>query len=190
MDAALGTTLTAEQIATELDISTLYRSDGPFITRCIERLSGRGAHVEDLLQETFVAAYKHRRRFDPDRASPRTWLYGIAANFCRTHNRGLRRFFSFQSRWTTEVAAHATPPGQPDEQIGRAQQTQLVCALLQRLPFKQREVFVLYELERLDGEHIARMLGVPPGTVWTRLHHARRTFSRLAQKRISQEDLR
>ncbi len=47
----------------------------------------------------------------------------------------------------------------------------------------QREVFVLYELEQLSGEEIAERVGVPVGTVWTRLHHARLEFDRIAKKR-------
>ena len=52
------------------------------------------------------------------------------------------------------------------------------------LPFKQREVVVLYELEELEGAAIAELLGIPINTVWTRLHHGRKNFEQLMRKRI------
>ena len=180
--------LTTEADVTELDVDALYRQHGAFIARCIERLGGRGAAVEDLLQETFIAAYRHRDEFDPARASPRTWLYGIAANMCRTHRRSLRRLFSFRTRWLTETDAHQSRPRAPDEQLAQRQRARGVRDLLEELPFKQREVFILYELEELDGETIARLLGVPAGTVSSRLHKARETFSSLARQRIHEEE--
>ncbi len=190
MDAMIEARLTAGPDSLELDVSDMYRCHGTFITRCIERLSGRGAHVEDLLQETFVTAYQKRRIFDPERANPRTWLYGIAANMCRTHQRGLRRFVTFAARWSAEPESAASRSQQPDAELDRRQRAHLVGQLLQKLSFKQREVFVLYELEDLDGESIAQMLDIPLGTVWTRLHHARRSFRHLAEKRLQKEESR
>ncbi len=165
-----------------LDISDLYEAHGAFLARCIERMCGRGPHVEDLLHDTFIAAHKRSRSFDPARADPRTWLYGIAANVCRVHRRGLRRWFSAQSRFAAD--APAAPAGAaPDEQLALRQRAKLVQELLGKLPFKQREVFALYELEELDGETIAQLLGVPPGTVASRLHQARKTFQELLRAR-------
>ena len=51
--------------------------------------------------------------------------------------------------------------------------------VIAKLPPKQREVFVLYELEGLEGRAIAEMVGAPTNTVWTRLHHARKRFATL-----------
>jgi len=74
-------------------------------------------------------------------------------------------------------------PQTPERELERRQRAALVHELIGRLPFKQREVFSLYELEELPGERIAELLGIPIGTVWTRLHHARKAFGRLASKR-------
>jgi RNA polymerase sigma-70 factor, ECF subfamily len=56
------------------------------------------------------------------------------------------------------------------------------------MPFKQREVFTLYELEELEGPEIAALLGIPINTVWTRLHHARKRFEESMRKRIRRDD--
>ena len=59
--------------------------------------------------------------------------------------------------------------------------------VLDKLPFAQREAFVLFELEGLDGQEIAELLAVPLGTVWTRLHHGRDKFQMLMRRRLARE---
>ncbi|MBN1962082.1 MAG: sigma-70 family RNA polymerase sigma factor [Deltaproteobacteria bacterium] len=168
-------------------MDTIFREHARFVTRCIERLVGTGSHVDDILQETFIAAFRNKERFDPERASITTWLYGIAANLCRRHRRGAFRFGRLQNKVASE-APFATLP-MPDENIERQQSISLVYDCLQKLPFKQREIFALYELEGLDGGSIADMVGVPVGTVWTRLHHARQAFVKQVRHRTSTEGL-
>ncbi len=168
-----------------LDVGAVYRDHAAFVGRCIERLVGSGAHVDDLLQETFIVAFRSRGRFDPARASVTTWLYGIAANLCRRHHRGLFRRDRLQKRVAAEPISHHVPL--PDEEVSRRQALSVVYESMQELPYKQREVFALYELEGLDGNAIAAMIGVPLGTVWTRLHHARQGFAKQARRRLSGE---
>jgi RNA polymerase sigma-70 factor (ECF subfamily) len=178
----------AEQREPEgLDVGALYREHAPFLARCIERLVGAGAHVDDILQEAFVAAFRNRDRYDPSRASVTTWLYGIAANLCRRHRRGSFRFGRLQER----VAAEPLPAGAPapDEAIEREQSVAMVYEAMQKIPFKQREVFALYELEGLGGNTIAAMIGAPLGTVWTRLHHARQAFVKNVRKKMVAEGI-
>jgi RNA polymerase sigma-70 factor (ECF subfamily) len=168
-----------------LDVGALYRAHAPFVARCIERLVGAGPHVDDVLQETFVVAFKNRDRYDPSRASVTTWLYGISTNLCRRHRRGSFRFGRLQQRVAAEPVAAGPVPA--DEALEREQSVAMVYEAMQKLPFKQREVFALYELEGLDGASIADMVNVPVGTVWTRLHHARLAFEKCVRRRIAAE---
>jgi len=165
-----------------LDIAALFAEHGEFIANVIRRLAGPGSHVDDLVQETFVVAHRKRHRFDPERAAPRTWLYGIAANLCRRHHRSAHRLARLRARLVTEQTDEPAPA--PDQEVLRRQQAAVVHEALARLPFKQREVFSLYELHNLDGASIAAMLDIPEGTVWTRLHHARKRFERLVRARL------
>jgi RNA polymerase sigma factor (sigma-70 family) len=66
-----------------VDIGQAYQLHAPFIARVIEKLTGAGPHVDDLLQETFIVAYKKREHFEK-RSALRTWLYGIATSACIT----------------------------------------------------------------------------------------------------------
>jgi RNA polymerase sigma factor (sigma-70 family) len=172
--------------AEELDIEALYREHAPFLGRSIERLTGAGSHVDDLLQETFIVAYQKREQFEAQLSSIRTWLYGIAANLCLHHLRSQRRLALFRTRFAENLQDQKLAL-RPDQQLEQHQAVLVVYELLQKLPFKQREVFSCYELEKMDGGTIAATLGIPEGTVWTRLHHARKGFNRLMRQRMGKE---
>jgi RNA polymerase sigma-70 factor (ECF subfamily) len=165
----------------ELDIEALYAEHAPFIARVLVRLVGDGAHVDDLLQETFIVAYRKRASFD-GRAAVRTWLYAIAARLAMRHRRG-------SARWLRALGLFGDEPERvapdPADELERARAAAAVRAVLDLLPFKQREVVVLYELEGLDGSEIAELVGIPVNTVWTRLHHGRKKFEELMRRRIA-----
>ena len=131
-----------------LDIDALYAEHAPFLTRVLIRLVGDGAHVDDLLQETFLVAYRKRDSFD-GRAAVRTWLYAIAAHLAMRHRRGAGRWLRALGVLSDEPAAVSR---HPDDDFEKARAAQLVRATLDKLPFKQREVFVLYELEELAAK--------------------------------------
>jgi len=168
---AMSATLESVQ-ADELDIDALYSAHAAFLGRVIQKLAGNGA-VEDVLQEAFIIAWKKRATLR--RGAPvRPWLYGIAANLAKNHRRGLFRFLRAKERFSLEPPA---PMGAPGDALEKAEARARVHAALAKLPFKQREVFVLFEIEELEGNVIAEMVGAPIGTVWTRLHHARKHFT-------------
>src|SRR5512134_3329494 len=68
----------------------LYSRHAPAIYRLGWAMLQQSQAAEDVVQETFLRAYKARRRFDPSRASLGTWLYQIALNYCRSHLRRKR----------------------------------------------------------------------------------------------------
>ncbi len=171
----------------ELNITLLYREQGPFIARAIRRLVGEGPHVDDLLQETFIVAYKKRDRFDPQRAAISTWLYGIASNLCRHHERSQRRSWRFKRQWL-ESGVDGASSQTPGTLLEREQAIHMVHEVLSQLPMKQREAFALYELEGLTGKEISELLHVREGTVWTRIHHARKKFLRQIGRRMGPHD--
>jgi RNA polymerase sigma factor (sigma-70 family) len=157
-----------------MDLAALYREHGRRIGSFIKRRTGEGPHVEELLQEAFLHAHARRTSFQQTSA-PATWIYGIANNLCRHHNRGWQR-------WRTALAklggATAAPELTADETLVQAQELARARRALARLPDHLREVFVLVELEDLSGEEVAILAGVPTGTVWSRLDAARRRFAR------------
>ena len=176
--AHISKSIPAVEQETGVDISQAYKVHAPFIARVIEKLTGAGPHVDDLLQETFIIAYKKRNQFE-NRSALRTWLYGIAKNLCMHHKRGLARFLNFKEKLQALPDSHAT---RPDETLEVSRELKIAESVITSMSFKQREVFVLYELEEMEGQEIAELLGIPVGTVWTRLHKARQVFQSKLEK--------
>jgi RNA polymerase sigma-70 factor (ECF subfamily) len=166
-----------------LDIDALYNQHARFLTRVLIRLVGDLPAADDLLQETFLIAYRKRASFDC-RGAPRAWLYGIATNLAMRHRRGAGRLLRALGLYGQEPTQS---PSGPDEDLEKADAANIVRRALEALPFKQREVFVLYELEELDGGTIADLIGIPINTVWTRLHHGRKRFEDLVRKHARRE---
>lgn len=122
-----------------------------------------GANVaEDVTAETFARAFAKRDRYDPAHVSARPWLLGIAANIIGHHWRAERRQLLAYAR-----AARADRPPGPSIDDSDA------LAAVARLPRRQREVVLLHAWADLTYEEIARALGVPIGTVRSRLARAR-----------------
>ena len=133
----------------------------------IDRQTG-GRDVEDLHQETWLRAVRAADRFNPRRRFS-TWLFQIALNLCRDW----RRRAPPVSIGT--VADDVPAPG--DE---RTEARLDARRLLAALPDAQREVVILRYCHDLSEDDVAVILGCPPGTVKSRLHHAMATLKSLA----------
>jgi RNA polymerase sigma-70 factor (ECF subfamily) len=126
--------------------------------------------VDDLVQTTFLELWRSSARFSGS-GSARSWIYGIAANLARRYVRGeVRRKAAMRGL----ADAPTTGPRRPDQ---RAEQGQLVARLgaaLAALPHDLRVAFVLCDVEGMSGVDAARTVGVRNGTMWRRLHDARK----------------
>ena len=157
---------------TALDVGDLFAAHGAFLHRVAQRLVGSAALADDVVQEVFLIAF--RRRLDVDlRLGIRTWLYRTAVNVARQGFRTDRRYADALTRLTTLPGVEAATP---EHEADRRRSGQQVRACIARLSEAQREVFVLFELEELDGAEIAAILEIPINTVWSRLRLARAAF--------------
>ncbi len=120
--------------------------------------------ADDLTQETYLRAFRALPAFE-GRASVRTWLFGIARRTCADHIRSAVRRRALLSR---AAALNATEPidDDPSGAIGATE-------LLRRLNSAQREAFVLTQVIGLSYEEAAQSLGVPIGTIRSRVARAR-----------------
>ena len=128
----------------------------------------REAEAEDVAQEAFVRAF---RRLPDFRGEGRfsAWLLGIVVRLCLDRRRA--------ARWTREVPAGDAPiPAAPAPDLDTRL---LVGALLDRLSPPMRAALILREMEGLEYGEIAQALGIPVGTVRSRLHAARAQFRAL-----------
>jgi RNA polymerase sigma-70 factor (ECF subfamily) len=141
---------------------------------------GNATDAEDLVQETFLRAYQGLPNFD-GRASLGTWLYRIATNLCIDHQRRRARrvptvSYSGQEDEDGEPAEwdfpdHQTP--NPLQAVLNRELEAVVEDAIGKLSPKLRTVLLLYDVEELSYEEIARVLHIPIGTVKSRLNHAR-----------------
>ncbi len=120
-----------------------------------------GNDVDDLFQETWLRVVRNAHRFDPAKRFS-TWLYRIALNLCR--DRARRR----SSEDTLPLVAEPTTSG-PERRVAAGLDAQ---RLLARLPEGQREVLILRHYHDMSEEETAAIVGIPVGTVKSRLHLA------------------
>lgn len=123
--------------------------------------------AEDLTAETFLKAFRSAARFDPARASVRTWVLAIARNAVRDYRRRLRRHLPLASLRDL-ASAHPSPEERLlwEEQVGR------VLAALERLPERDREIVGLRYGSDLKPAAIAAALGIRETAARTRLWRA------------------
>jgi RNA polymerase sigma factor (sigma-70 family) len=143
---------------------------------CFRRLGDWGA-AEDLLSVVFLEAWRRRRKqLPPDKVLP--WLYGIATNVVRNRRRAERRYRAALAR----VPAPRYEPDFGDELDARLDDERLIgraLELLAQLPAGQQDVLVLCEWSELSYDDTALALGLPVGTVRSRLSRARSALREL-----------
>jgi RNA polymerase sigma factor (sigma-70 family) len=142
----------------------------------IHRFAGRRLGdqlADDVVGETFLAAFRRRKRYDLRRADARPWLYGIAANVIGKHRRAeVRMLRAFARTGADPVAAgHADLV---DSRVCAAAVQRDLAAALAALTAGDRDVLLLIAWADLSYEETAAALGIPVGTVRSRLHRARR----------------
>ena len=138
--------------------------DGHFaaLLKLAQSLVGPRADAEDLVQETFLAAFQGLGRFE-GRARLRTWLIAIL----------LRQVAAWRRKARPAAALEETGPDAGRTRVPQADLRMDVMAALDRLEPPHREVLVLREFGGLSYQEMAEALGVPRGTVESRLHRAR-----------------
>lgn len=142
-------------------------------------LVGSSEDALDLSQEAFVRAFRARHTIDPDRPFY-AWLYQIIRRLCFNHTRDRRtrrRGIEAAGDWLVEQATSRTAGMRPDRALEQAEAKRRVAAALESLSDRDREVLVLKEFEGLRYREIAEILGVPIGTVMSRLYSARRRLA-------------
>lgn len=122
------------------------------------------ARADDLASSTFTVAFERRHGFRGEAESARPWLFGIATNLLRNERRSEQRALHMLAR----IRPGSTQPA-PFEEVDYGR----VAALLGELDRDQRDALLLYAWGELSYEEIATALGVPVGTVRSRLARAR-----------------
>lgn len=153
-------------------VDAFYRDYAPRVLGWAIRLGGPDLDPEDAAHEVFETAFKRLSGFRGD-SKLSTWLFGVTRRSLANQRRkaALRRMVGL-----SQIAEPADPL-RTDEEVTRLRRRRAVQHALERLNRRQREVLVLCDMEGHTAPEAGLMLDVPPGTVYSRLHHARKAFA-------------
>jgi RNA polymerase sigma-70 factor (ECF subfamily) len=154
-------------------LQAIYSSNADFVWRTLLRLGVAREDVGDAVQDVFLVAHQQLAHFE-GRSALSTWLFTICRTVAAKRRRAYRREReNVADNSTDEIIDLRADVGRTAE---HNQDLDLLESLLALLNTEQRNVFVLFELEKMTGEAISAVLDIPLGTVYSRLQLARNSF--------------
>lgn len=162
-----------------MTLEEVYHRHADFVWQTLRHLGLDEVDAEDAMQEVFLTVHRKLNSFE-GKSALTTWLFTICRSIARD-----RRGRAYRRR---EVSDDETVSLQEDGSAGveqsmeQRQRLEQLQTILDRMESSQREVFVLFELQGMSGEDIARLLMIPIGTVHSRLRLARTTFQAAVQR--------
>lgn len=181
--ASLVAATVTPRAAPPLDVLAVHRAQADFVWRSLQRLGVRQADLDDVFQEVFVVVHKRLHTYDGTSALT-TWLFGVCMRVAAAQRR--RAWFRREVPTDDVAATHEAPPGEaPDEALEARQARAELHRVLDKMDLDKRAVLVMFELDELGTEEIAKILGVPVGTVWSRLNAARKQFQKVLTRERS-----
>jgi RNA polymerase sigma-70 factor (ECF subfamily) len=157
-----------------LDVRSVFEQHFDFVWRAVRRLGVAESDVDDTVQEVFVVVHRKLPEFE-SRSKLTTWLYGICFRVASDH---LRKVRLHREEITESVPDAPDPSDTPEERLEGREARARLDEVLASLDTDKRAVFVMYEIDELPVETIAEIVGVPVGTVYSRLRAAREEFDR------------
>jgi RNA polymerase sigma-70 factor (ECF subfamily) len=137
------------------------------------RLTRQEADAQDLVQDTYVKAFRNAKQFKPG-TNLKAWLFTILHNTFRNRRRDSGRDPVDVDSERVEISAQADSAATPEEQLVRASMEPDLQAALDGLPEAFRQAVWLRDVEEFPYAEIAEMLGIPVGTVMSRISRGRR----------------
>jgi len=171
----------------EVTFQEVYDEHFRFVWRSLRRLGVRESDVGDAVQDVFLVVHRRLADFE-GRSKMTTWLFGISLRVARD-----RRRLAYVRH---DVSDDALLGERADDSVDvaaeaeRRQGLEVLESILDELPIEQRAVFTLFELDSMTGEQIAELLGIPVGTVHSRLRLARDAFRQILARRQARDRFR
>nr|WP_235018169.1 RNA polymerase sigma factor [Thermomonospora echinospora] len=156
--------------------AVLFDRHGDEIHRYVARLLGAQA-AEDVVAETFLTAFRKRTSYDTSRPDARPWLYGIATLAARQQRRAEMRRHRVLA-WARADHPADTFDDRSAERVTAQRLQPRLAKVLAGLPAADRDLLLLIAWAELSYEEAAEALGIPIGTVKSRLHRIRKKVRR------------
>jgi RNA polymerase sigma-70 factor (ECF subfamily) len=160
-------------------LERVLRAEAPYVERLIARLIGPGADLEDLLQQTLMAAVESFPRYRGE-AAVRTWMSRIAVNIVRQHLRRPQRRRTIALELVTDEPIAPQPA--PDSATDRKHQVERLFHHLNAIGARKRLAFALHVLEGYPVEEVAALMGASLAATKSRVFWARRALLGRARK--------
>ena len=154
----------------------LFRRHAPYIQRYVVRRLGQDA-ADDIVAETFLLAFRQRDSYDQTRSDARPWLYGIATNLIGHHRRAEIRLYRALARTGADPVTESFTD-RIDDRVSASTASRRLATALARLSAELRDTLLLVAWGDLSYEETATALGVPVGTVRSRISRARSALRR------------
>jgi RNA polymerase sigma-70 factor (ECF subfamily) len=154
------------------DVATWFDRHAPAIAAYAIRRVGRTT-ARDVVADTFRVALEQFDTFDSARGNERAWLFGIATNLIRRHWRTEERRLRAQVRSVQGDVRSVDPLLCIDDSVDAHRTYERIVDRVTQLPADDRDLLVLVAWERMSSKEAAAVLGIPAGTVRSRLHRIR-----------------
>jgi len=161
------------------DAERLFTAHAGFVASFLHRLGSHKNDIDDLVQDVFLTAHR-KGGFTAGTAKPRTWLAAIAVHLLQNRRRGLKRRREDEQFEVLENSASTSQ--NPEESLELVESLRRVQRALDTLDVDHRAAFLLFELESESCLTIAEYFDVPVGTIYSRLHKARKMFLKAYQE--------
>ena len=167
----------------------MYRGSSPRLLRRLHGMIGDWEKSEDCLQQVYVEALQHMARYRGE-GPLQAWLNRIATNVALQCFRREKRWRGVLGDLVSDRLTAKGPPERPlpERLLAREEIHALVHETLQKLSPKKRIVVLLCDLEGRKLEDVAFELGVPKGTVASRLHHGRRELRKAVARQLKRQN--
>jgi len=159
------------------------------VFRLLFRMMGNREEAEDVAQEAFLSLHRHGHRFRRE-ARFSTFVYRVAANAALNRRRALGRNRNrVKELKVSQQAGFDLPPAprDPEDAAAGSEAQQRVQAALLELPEDLRVAILLYDIEGQSYQEVARVLGIPEGTVKSRIHRARNALRDLLRSYVGRD---
>ena len=157
-----------------LDVASLYAAHSDYVWTRLYYLGVHTDDLEDMLQEVFLVVHRRIHTCDGG-ARIKPWLFAICVRVASTYRRRAHR----RREHIVDMTEDQLPgPGDvnPEEVATNRQAYAKAASILDGMDLDKRAVFILFEIERRPCQEISALMGIPVGTVYSRLHAARKFF--------------